>query len=231
MDYNIKFNLPEPTLVKEEWDKHGMFELTNLFGESANTIWEYYFYDDVPWDLAVYPDLVEHKEYYIPYIKKDAPDLQKRINHIYNVRNQEGFSYCYERNDNHFHPLIENLFFNPKFFDYISKCTGYKNTNLNPENCFTSRYSSGHYNGVHTDGPNGRIAFVYHLSKDWGVQDGGLFCKLDWDHNLIKAIVPPFDSLVVFDTVLNGKPGNPHMVTEVSQGCNNKRIGFTGWFD
>jgi Rps23 Pro-64 3,4-dihydroxylase Tpa1-like proline 4-hydroxylase len=74
---------------------------------------------------------------------------------------------------------------------------------------------------------NGRIAFVFHISQDWNVWDGGLFMGMDWDWKTItKVVVPPFNTLTMFD-VSNGMP---HYVSEVAQNCDNKRISFTGWY-
>ncbi len=99
------------------------------------------------------------------------------------------------------------------------------------KNTFVSCYTAGDFNGPHTDGDNGRLAFVYHLSKNWKPEYGGLFLRMEDDFQTVnKVVVPPFNSLTIFDTKGHGTSGTPHLVTEIAQACTNKRIGFTGWY-
>ena len=59
---------------------------------------------------------------------------------------------------------------------------------------------------------NGRIAFVFHISQDWNVWDGGLFMGMDWDWKTItKVVVPPFNTLTMFD-VSNGMLDNSDLI-------------------
>jgi len=43
-----------------------------------------------------------------------------------------------------------------------------------------------------------------------------------------KAVTPKFNTLSMFDVSKNG--GAPHLVTEVVEGVNNRRISYTGWY-
>jgi len=55
--------------------------------------------------------------------------------------------------------------------------------------------------------------------------------RMDWDWKTVnKVIVPPFNTLSIFDTQWQGQQGSPHLVSEVAQGCNNRRISYTGWY-
>jgi Rps23 Pro-64 3,4-dihydroxylase Tpa1-like proline 4-hydroxylase len=76
------------------------------------------------------------------------------------------------------------------------------------------------------------VAFVYHLSKDWLPGYGGLFMRMDWDWKTVnKTLSPPFNTLAIFDTSGGDQGGSPHLVSEIAQGCNNKRISYTGWYE
>lgn len=231
----MKVNLPLIPTLQESWNKDKVVNIKPLFTEGeANNIHNYYFNkSNSEWNLAMYPDFVDHKEYTIPIVKESDEDYDDRLKHIRKKRDKGEFSYFYKRLNGveNFHPHIVNLFFSENFWNYISQVTGYNNLTLNPDDCFVSNYSEGNYNGPHTDGENGRVAFVYHLSKDWKPELGGLFCRLDWDYQTVNKIVsPPFNCLTLFDTVWDGKEGSPHFVSEVTAGCDNKRISFTGWF-
>jgi hypothetical protein len=152
----------------------------------------------------------------------------KAIN-ITQVNHDGGFSYTYRRTGDitqQKHPYLE-IFESPSFTQFLSGITGHENLEFVNSHAFISNYETGHYNGPHTDGNNGRIAFVFHMSKDWKPQYGGLFMRMEWDWKTInKAICPPFNTLSIFD-VSNGAP---HLVSEVAQGVNNKRISYTGWY-
>ena len=92
---------------------------------------------------------------------------------------------------------------------------------------FVSKYSEKCFLSEHTDEPNGKLAFVYHLTKNWNPDWGGLYLNLT-DKNNIKTICPSFNKLVIFD-VKNYK--TPHSVTQVVDNCIHERISITGWYD
>jgi Rps23 Pro-64 3,4-dihydroxylase Tpa1-like proline 4-hydroxylase len=55
--------------------------------------------------------------------------------------------------------------------------------------------------------------------------------RMDWDWKTVnKVIVPPFNTLSIFDTTWQDKQGAPHLVSEVAQGIDNRRISYTGWY-
>ena len=91
-----------------------------------------------------------------------------------------------------------------------------------------SKYTEGCFLATHTDSPNGDMAFVYNLSKNWNPVWGGLLHFLELDLKTIKKVVhPEFNSLVLFN-VANGDM--PHYVSSVSQGVTAKRLAVSGWF-
>lgn len=234
---NFEINIPTPAKYKVDWETYKVISIKNLFPEpQADILWDYYFNQPSDfWNTVIHPDPYftydangvtgDDGYFHIPSFREDDPTIPARLNYAYEVRNQNGFSYYYKRT-NVFHSYL-NIFFSPKFKQLLEYITGHQNLEIEPDSTFVSCYESGHYNGQHTDGMNGRIAFVFHMSKDWNVWDGGLFMAMDWDWRTItKVVVPPFNTLTMFD-VSNGMP---HYVSEVVQGCDNKRISFTGWY-
>lgn len=103
----------------------------------------------------------------------------------------------------------------------IEDITGMKCT---LETMFASKYVTGDFLDVHTDGVKGRrkLAFVFNLSVDWRAEYGGVLMMGD------KPIVPEFNSLVLFD-VRNG--GRAHHVTAVTDKTNATRLAVSGWFE
>jgi hypothetical protein len=239
-DGNFNLSLPNPQSFKESWEKSKTIVIPNLFPQAqAENLHSFYYNKPKDWwDLILYPDPyfnyeqsnVENPGYYHMYKTKDNdPSIPKRENYIRNLNNEGTFSYMYRRTGDQpdkFHPYLD-IFKSKKFTDYISLITGYQNLEYSEGHTFVSCYESGHFNGPHTDGANGRVAFVFHISKDWLPGYGGLFLRMNWDWKTInKAISPPFNSLTMFDV----EGGAPHLVTEIAQGVNNKRISFTGWY-
>ena len=228
------------TTLKNNWDNFKVFNWTDFMPESvANELYTYYFdkhKDD--WDLIIHPDLfhsygengstepVNEEGYYHMYLTKDNdPTLPERIEYAREVNFNHGFSYIYRRTED-FHPYL-NWFSSEKFINIVEKLTGFSNLTYIPQYSFVSCYEEGHYNGPHTDGDNGRVAMVYHLSKDWKPYYGGVFMKMDWGNEVVnKAINPPFNALTMFNVV----GGAPHFVSEVVKGVKNKRIAFTAWY-
>jgi hypothetical protein len=239
-DGNFNINLPEVLPLKEQWNKVKAINIPNIFPDlQANTIHQYYYNQpDDWWDLILYPDpdfdyeqsRIDNPNYYHMYKTQNGDEsIPRRLKHCHNLNNNGKFSYVYRRTGDmsvQQHPYLD-LFKSDQFRNYLSEITGHENLEFDESHPFVSNYESGHYNGPHTDGDNGRIAFVFHLSKDWKPSYGGLFVRMDWDFKTInKAICPPFNTLSIFD-VSNGAP---HLVTEVAQGVDNKRISFTGWY-
>ena len=241
----FEMSLPDWRPLREQWLKSGVVNITPVFPQlQAETIHEWYFNQPNDWwDLVLYPDPnfdyaqneIDNPGYYHMYQSSDNdPNRLNVLNHIHEVNNNGGFSYTYRRTgeptEPYLHPYLK-VFQTQMFREYLCKITGYDSLEYHDSHTFVSNYEAGHYNGPHTDGNNGKIAFVYHLSKDWVPQYGGLFMRMDWDWKTVnKVVVPPFNTLTVFDTQFDGREGAPHLVSEVVQGCNNKRISYTGWY-
>jgi len=118
-----------------------------------------------------------------------------------------------------------NFFNNKEMMQFISKITGLDITVA--DKTFVSRYASKCFLSEHTDEPNGKLAFVYHLSKDWNPDWGGLYLDLR-DKNNIKAICPSFNKMVIFE-VTNGVA--PHSVTQIVDNTIHERISVSGWYN
>jgi hypothetical protein len=239
-DGNFGFTLPDPKEFKAQWEKSKAVNIPNIFPDlQANTLHSHYFNQpDDWWDLILYPDMhfdyeqsaIDNPGYYHMYRAKAGDEsIPERLAHCHQVNQDGGFSYVYRRTNDlskQKHSYLQ-LFESKIFRKFLSEVTGYDNLEFSENHCFVSNYESGHYNGPHTDGNNGKIAFVFHMSKDWKPQYGGLFMRMDWDFQTInKAVCPPFNTLSIFD-VSNGAP---HLVSEVAQGTSNKRISYTGWY-
>jgi len=244
LDLSLPFKLPNPAPLREQWLKYKAVNITPILpDEMASEVHQYYFNQPRSyWEFPIHPDpyfdyaqnAIENPDYYHMYDAKEGdPTIPERIAHAHSVNNMGDFSYMYYRasiQTQRKHQYLD-LFSSQPFKDYLSTITGHENLHYEDDWTFVNCYESGHYNGPHTDGNNGRIAFVYHLSKDWKPEMGGLFMRMDWDWKTVnKVVTPPFNTLTIFDTEWDGQRGAPHMVSEVAQGCDNKRISYTGWY-
>lgn len=219
---------------KQEWSNSEKVVLSNFFpDEDAKTLWEYYYKKpDHQYDLAIFPaveKLDQEGVYPVYRCKPGDPSIPKRERYVRKLLNENLFSYIYRRTED-FHPLFE-IFSSKEFIAKLETITGYQNLKFDWNSTFVSNYGPGHFNGPHHDGINGRIAFVFHLSQNWMPWYGGLFLRLSKDYKKVDTtVVPSFNKLVVFD-VYGNEHGSPHLVTEVAQGCANRRISFTGWYN
>jgi len=238
--YKFEFSVSAEKLnqLKDSWDKYKVFNWDNFLPENvANDLHTYYFYkhkDD--WDLAIHPDLnynygdstepMNEEGYYHMYLTKDDdPTLPEREAYARQVNFNGEFSYIYRRT-NDFHPYLR-WFSSPKFLNIIEQITGFSNLEYKLNYNFVSCYEEGHYNGLHNDGDNGRVAMVFHLSKDWQPQYGGVFMRTNEDKLTVNKVVsPPFNTLTMFNVI----GGAPHFVSEIAKGVKNKRIAYTGWY-
>jgi hypothetical protein len=238
--YQFEFSVSAEKLneMKLHWDKYKVFNWDNFYPEHvAHSLHDYYYnMDKNEWDLALHPDpyydygfentdpLID--DYYYLYLTKDNdPTIPEREAYAREVNFEGGFSYIYRRT-NEFHPYLK-WFSSPKFLKIVESITGYTDLEYKLNYNFVSCYEEGHYNGPHTDGDNGRVAMVLHLSKDWKPQYGGVFMRTDWDRLTVNKVVnPPFNTLTMFNVI----GGAPHFVSEVVKGVKNKRIAYTGWY-
>ncbi len=75
---------------------------------------------------------------------------------------------------------------------------------------------------LHKDDYAGHTGFVWHLSKGWKWDWGGLMVSLDGDG--ARATLPEFNTLVVIDHA----QGLPHLVTQVAPWAKEPRMTVTG---
>ncbi|XP_031840056.1 prolyl 3-hydroxylase sud1 [Nomia melanderi] len=95
----------------------------------------------------------------------------------------------------------------------------------------SSCYSDTDYLLCHDDNiGDRRIAFILYLSKNWTLDDGGTLDLFDTDENglprnVVKSLVPEYNSLVFFEVVDNSY----HQVAEVTS-ADKSRWTINGWF-
>lgn len=115
----------------------------------------------------------------------------------------------------------------PRFLDALSRITGFTITGY--ETLFASKYVTGDFLDPHTDAAPGaprHLAFVLNLSKDWRPEYGGLL------HLAGHAIVPAFNSLMLFDVRVNeSMNGQYHYVSQVTDQTNDTRLAVSGWLN
>jgi len=228
----VQFN-PNIEHWRNVWAKTNACVIPDFLNEQAAwDIQQYYFNQPKDfWDFAVFPDPFGHYEegeYPLYRCKPNDPSIPDRIKYTLDCNDRGDFAYMYRRTEN-YHPHLE-VFSSPEFIRQLEHITGYEDLQFNWDMTFISCYEPGHFNGPHTDGMNGRIAFVYHLSPDWKPWNGGLFARMDDEWKKTTAlVVPDFNKFTMFNVFGDGY-GAPHLVTEVAQGCTKKRISYTGWY-
>lgn len=93
---------------------------------------------------------------------------------------------------------------------------------------FSSCYRPGDFLSPHTDKDNGRLAFVWNLTKDWMPQYGGNLHMLDDSWKRVeRVLVPTFNSLTLFN--VEGE-GRPHFVSHVAPSAPRPRLAISGWY-
>lgn len=142
-----------------------------------------------------------------------------------------GFSYFFYRHDGHKTDCTcllcstIALFKTEPFFKMIKAITDEDVSST--ISVFSSIYRAGCFLSTHTDTGRGKLAFVFNITKDWNVENGGLFQLLKWDYQSVtKTVVPTFNTLTVFRVVGNGIP---HRVTCVVDETTNERVAVSGW--
>lgn len=93
--------------------------------------------------------------------------------------------------------------------------------------CFISIYEQGDFLGTHTDATKG-IAFMYHLSKSWRAEYGGLLnISSALNANTYTSICPEFNSLVLMN--VDSTTGIDHFVSQVASIAPYPRVTVSGW--
>jgi hypothetical protein len=121
----------------------------------------------------------------------------------------------------------ERLLVSEETLKRVSETTGRKLTQHKA--VFCSWYAPGCFLSTHTDVDNGRIAFVYQLTKRWRAEYGGCLTMLAPDlAEPSRPLTPGFNRLVLFE-VSESDP-TPHFVSCVNAGVEEKRWAIAGWY-
>lgn len=214
---------------KEEWNKNKSVTIKNLFPtEIANQIRN---------DYVSHPDFktsfytgktAEDGSVPILYANKNTPEYTELTKKVKVMNSNGNFTYRFSRTD-WIHPKLHELWSSPIFSNALCYITGNEELTWQEYSTFTSKYESGDFLNTHTDLNHGKVAFVYQLTENWLPQYGGLFMRLnkDSDQKIIdKTVLPTFNELTIFDVTGEGVP---HLVTQVVEGLNDARIGYSGW--
>ena len=169
---------------------------------------------------------------------RDTPENEAYIKCTYDYttkKNDEGqFSYFFWRSfQDHVRDCIcqecqmSRFMSTPDFIGFLNRVTGNSLGLTSPFTIFTSNYSKGCFLNTHTDDMNGRLAFVFHLTKDWRPDFGGLFFAQNSNREVLRTITPAFNKFVCFKV---GDNATPHQVTQVADNITKHRISLTGWY-
>lgn len=211
---------------KEIWNQKRAVTINNLISDlHAEEIWEAY-KNSPDFKVAFWTNEVdEDGGIPIQYAEKGTKRYNDLTKITYQMVAENTFSYRFSRTS-WIHPYLEALWSSKLFVGSLEYITGFENLNWIRTSTFTSKYEAGDFLYTHTDKGNGRVAFVYQLTKDWLPGYGGLFMKMkDWIH-VDSTIIPEFNKLTIFDVA---QEGVPHIVTQVVPEINNSRIAYSGW--
>ena len=224
-------------LSKEEFKKNHSLVINNfLDNDFAEKLNQYYLneFSKNQWCATYMPStkFPESWEWWLN-VPHNKYNMQMAYAHVTNARDSGLFSYFFYKImedkiselSSTIHKEAMTLFNHKNILELLSNITELNLTKY--DKTFVSKYSEKCFLSEHTDEPNGKLAFVYHLTKNWNPDWGGLYLNLT-DKNNIKTICPSFNKLVIFD-VKNYK--TPHSVTQVVDNCIHERISITGWYD
>jgi len=242
-----------PNLIIQElastFKTTGRLEIPNFLDEATANHMHYFYNELYPnewWSSssvpAVFKNNLTNTEIYDENNQGDrfqnTPENQAAIKVTYEFAhksNGEGkFAYFFYRSFGD-HPAdcvcqecqLTRFFSTPDFINFLNAITGQSLNITAPFTIFTSKYSQGCFLNTHSDDMNGKLAFVYHLTKDWRPDYGGLFTAQDAQRNILKTIVPGFNKFVCFRV---GDYVTPHSVTQVSHNVPKHRMSLTGWY-
>ena len=202
--------------------------LNNEIAEAAYT----HFNTGMPdwwWNKAIKRDGYSPEYYELSYGNNTLINKQKGLAKEDLIRGD--FSYSFNRTahpSDHVDCLcmeceLMKLFSGKEFSKFVTERTGVEVNEVTE--CFASWYDSGDWLSSHHDTPNGKIGFIYQLSKDWKLEYGGILHYIA-DNGSIRAFVPEFNTLELF--TINEKD-SLHCVTEVMENCPSKRLAISGW--
>lgn len=211
---------------KEEFSQKGQVTICNLFPENqAEQIYQDYLNND-QFQVAFWTgEQDENGGIPIQYAEKNTERYNELTKKVYELEGNNVFSYRFSRT-NWIQPLLFNLWDSKIFTNAVEFITGQENLEWVKGSTFTSKYEAGDFLYTHTDKNNGRIAFVYQLTKDWLPGYGGLFMRMDNWINVDATVLPQFNQLTIFD--VTGE-GTPHIVTNVIPGLDKCRMAYSGW--
>lgn len=90
-------------------------------------------------------------------------------------------------------------------------------------------YASGCFLSTHTDERNGRIAFIYQLTKNWSNDFGGVLHLLSRDGTtILKSFPSEFNRLIIFG--VSGPDLTPHFVSRTNCPLDVRRLAISGWY-
>lgn len=107
---------------------------------------------------------------------------------------------------------------------YFQKLT--QNNTIKKINAQATKYRPGHFLTQHNDEnrDEGRLyAYVIGFSKDWNPDWGGLLHILNDQGEIIKTLIPEYNSLSIFKVPQN------HFVSYVTPFSSSSRLAITGW--
>ncbi len=115
-------------------------------------------------------------------------------------------------------PGVREILFD-HVFPLVRKYTGRSITK--GRNFYYKLHAGGHLR-LHKDNYAGHTGFVWHLSKDWKWDWGGLMIAIDGEQ--ASATLPVFNTLVIIDH----ERAVPHLVTQVAPWAREPRMMVTG---
>jgi SM-20-related protein len=242
LDFFIKQNIINPhhnlDEIREEFIKNRYVVIRDFLKEEYAEELYYWFSNDMPsdwWFSSSTPRMNGEKGFEkIQNTEENLPLIAKTHQYVFDKMFEGQFSY-------HFHRTMD---------DHTEVCTctecGFRRWTNSKENInflnslveepvsyadsmFAAAYLPNDFLSPHVDSPNGRLGYVYQLTKNWKPQYGGnLHFMSDYD-TIDEVSIPEFNTLTLFD--LPEGEGKLHYVSTVSPGVQELRLTYTGWFE
>lgn len=133
-------------------------------------------------------------------------------------------AYLEQRDPDLFLNRVLEWFNTPETIGYFQKLT--QNNTIKKMNAQATKYMPGHFLTQHNDenSDEGRLyAYVLGFSKDWNPDWGGLLNILNEKGEIIKTLIPEYNSLSIFKVPQN------HFVSYVTPFSSSSRLAITGW--